>query len=150
MQSQSAESTAPPTDETSCCISTKKYSWCMGLPLGFLTSACNKGEIPFHIIGRKYTEGPNSRTHAYNTPNVRVHRGRGMARTLTRKQGLHYLKMYIICSLVPRPPRPAFVACSTKSGGRPGRTYHVMCAAADVMFSLLTSGFVLSLSLFFP
>ena len=23
-----------------------------------------------------------------------------------------------ICSLVPRPPRPAFVACSTKSGGR--------------------------------
>jgi len=27
-------------------------------------------------------------------------------------------------SLVPRPPRPAFVACSTKSGGRPGRIYH--------------------------
>ena len=46
-------------------------------------------------------------------------------------------------SLVPRPPRPAFVACSTKSGGRPGQTYHVM-------FSLLTSGFVLSPSLFFP
>jgi len=32
-------------------------------------------------------------------------------------------------SLVPRPPRPAFVACSMKSGGRPGRTYHVMHAA---------------------
>ena len=28
-------------------------------------------------------------------------------------------------SLVPRPPRPAFVACSTKSRGRPGWTYHV-------------------------
>ena len=53
-------------------------------------------------------------------------------------------------SLVPRPPRPAFVACSTKSGGRPGQIYHVMRAAADVMFSLLTSGFVLSPSLFFP
>jgi len=37
-------------------------------------------------------------------------------------------------SLVPRPPHPAFVACSTKSGGRPGRTYHVMCAAADVTY----------------
>jgi len=34
--------------------------------------------------------------------------------------------------------------------GRPGRTYHVMRAAADVMFRLLTSGFVLSPSLFFP
>ena len=58
--------------------------------------------------------------------------------------------MYLLSSLVPRPPRPAFVACSTKSGGRPGRTYHVMRAAADVMFSPLTSGFVLSPSLFFP
>ena len=37
-----------------------------------------------------------------------------------------------------------------KSGGRPGRTYHVMRATADIMFSLLTSGFVLSTSLFFP
>ena len=37
-------------------------------------------------------------------------------------------------SLVPRPPRPAFVACNTKSGGRPGRTYHVMRAAADVTY----------------
>jgi len=53
-------------------------------------------------------------------------------------------------SLVPRPPRPAFVACSTKSGGRPGQTYHVMHAAADVMLSLLTSVLVLSPSLFFP
>ena len=53
-------------------------------------------------------------------------------------------------SLVPRPPRPAFVACSMKSGGRPGRIYHVMHAAADVMFSLLMSGFVLSPSLVFP
>jgi len=53
-------------------------------------------------------------------------------------------------SLVPRPPRPAFVTCSTKSGGRPGWIYHVMRAAADVMFSLLMSGFVLSPSLFFP
>ena len=41
------------------------------------------------------------------------------------------------------------VACSTKSGGKPGRIYHMMCAAADAMFSLLTSGFVLSPSLFF-
>ena len=54
-----------------------------------------------------------------------------------------------ICSLVPRPPRPAFVACSTKSGRRPGRTYHVMRAATDVMFSLLMSGIGLSPSLFF-
>ena len=45
------------------------------------------------------------------------------------------------CSLLLRPPCPAFVACSTKSGGRPGRINHVMRAAADVMFSLLTSGF---------
>ena len=33
---------------------------------------------------------------------------------------------YTDCSLVPRPPLPAFVACSTKSGGRPGRTYHMI------------------------
>ena len=30
------------------------------------------------------------------------------------------------------------------------RIYHVMCVTADVTFSLLTSGFVLSPSLFFP
>jgi len=36
-------------------------------------------------------------------------------------------------SLIPRPPSPAFVACSTKSGGKPGRIYHVMRAAADTM-----------------
>ena len=53
-------------------------------------------------------------------------------------------------SLVPRPPCLAFVTCSTKSGGRPGWIYHVMHADADVTFSLLTSGFVLSPSLFFP
>jgi len=53
-------------------------------------------------------------------------------------------------NLVPRPPRPAFVACSTKSGRRAGWIYHVMCAAADVTFSPITSGFVLSPSLFFP
>jgi len=34
--------------------------------------------------------------------------------------------------------------------GRPGRIYHMMRAAADVMLSLLTSGLVLSPSLFFP
>ena len=33
---------------------------------------------------------------------------------------------------------------------RLGRIYHVMCVAADIMFNLLTSGFVLSPSLFFP
>jgi len=36
-----------------------------------------------------------------------------------------------------------------KAGGRTGQIYHVMRTAADVMFSLLTSGFVLS-PLFFP
>jgi len=56
----------------------------------------------------------------------------------------------VVSSLVPRPSRPALVACSTKSGGRPGRIYHVVCAAADVTFSLLTSGIALSPSLFFP
>ena len=53
-------------------------------------------------------------------------------------------------SLVPRPPCPAFVTCSTKVGRRPGQIYHVMRATADIMFSLLTSRFVLSPSLFFP
>jgi len=47
----------------------------------------------FCIIGWKYTEGTNSWPHVYNTLNVRVHRGWGMAKTLTREQGLHYLKM---------------------------------------------------------
>ena len=28
------------------------------------------GGIPFHVIGRKYTEGTNSRPHAYNTLSV--------------------------------------------------------------------------------
>ena len=37
-----------------------------------------------------------------------------------------------------------------KAGRRPGQTYPMMRAAADVTFSLLTSGFVLSPSLFFP
>ena len=37
-----------------------------------------------------------------------------------------------------------------KVGGRPGQIYHVMRATADVTFSLLTSGFVLSPLLFFP
>jgi len=37
-----------------------------------------------------------------------------------------------------------------KAGGRPGWIYHVMRAAADIMFSLFTSGLVLPLSLFFP
>ena len=37
-----------------------------------------------------------------------------------------------------------------KAEGRLGRIYHMMRAAADVMFSLLTSGFVLFPSLFFP
>ena len=42
--------------------------------------------------------------------------------------------IFILTSLVPRPPRPAFVACSTKSGGRPGRIYHMMRATADVTY----------------
>ena len=37
-----------------------------------------------------------------------------------------------------------------KAGGRPGQIYHMIRAAADDMFNLLTSGFVLSPSLFFP
>jgi len=39
-----------------------------------------------------------------------------------------------------------------KAGGRPGQIHHVMHAAADVdvTFSLLTPGFILSPSLFFP
>ena len=37
-----------------------------------------------------------------------------------------------------------------KARERPGRIYHVMHAVADVTFSLLTSGIVLSPSLFFP
>ena len=35
---------------------------------------CCRGEIPFHVIGRKYTEGTNSRPHVYNTLSVHVHR----------------------------------------------------------------------------
>jgi len=37
-------------------------------------------------------------------------------------------------SLVPRPPRLAFVACSMKSREQPGRTYHVMRAAAHATY----------------
>ena len=40
-------------------------------------------------------------------------------------------------SLVPRPPHPAFVPCSTKSGGRPGRSRHVIHTTIDIMASLL-------------
>ena len=46
----------------------------------------------------------------------------------------YYSVCVCVCSLVPRPPRPAFVACSTKSGKRPGQIYHVMRAAADVTY----------------
>ena len=42
-------------------------------------------------------------------------------------------------TLVPRPPHPAFVTCSTKAGGRPGRIYPVMHAtnvpAPMILFS---------------
>jgi len=37
-------------------------------------------------------------------------------------------------SLVFRPPSPAFVACSTKSGRRPGQIYHVMCVMTNVTY----------------
>ena len=47
---------------------------------------------------------------------------------------LHDAKLRLQYSLVPRPPRPAFVACSTKSGARPGQIYHMMRAAADVTY----------------
>ena len=43
-----------------------------------------------------------------------------------------------LTSLVPRPPRPAFVTCSTKNGGRPGRIYHVMRASADFTYARLS------------
>jgi len=59
------------------------------------------------------------------------------------------LNTCVCASLVPRPPRPAFVTCSKKRG-KAWTDYHVMHAAADVMFSLLMYGFVLSPSLFFP
>ena len=48
------------------------------------------GGIPFRVIGRKYTEGTNSRPHAYNTLSVYVHRGWGMARTI--------IWDYVMCS----------------------------------------------------
>ena len=35
---------------------------------------------------------------------------------------------------VPRPPHLAFVASSTKCGGRTGRIYHVMHTTADVLY----------------
>ena len=53
------------------------------------------GGIPFQVIGRKYTEGTNFRPHAYNTLSVLyIGLGLGLARTLTRKTGLHSLKMF--------------------------------------------------------
>ena len=38
------------------------------------------------------------------------------------------------CSLVPRPPRPAFVTCSIvrKAGRRPGRFCHEICATTVI------------------
>ena len=42
------------------------------------------GGVPFCVIGRKSTKGTDSWPHAYNTLSVYVHRGWGMARTLTR------------------------------------------------------------------
>ena len=48
--------------------------------------------------------------------------------------GVYLLSFEVRPSLVSRPPRPAFVACSTKSGGKPGRIYHVMRAVADVTY----------------
>jgi len=53
--------------------------------------------------------------------------------------------LYMWASIVPRPPRPAFIACSTKIGW----IYHMMRATAASP-SVFTSGFVLSPSLFFP
>ena len=44
------------------------------------------------------------------------------------------LKRSLFLASFPGLHAPAFVACSTKSGGRPGRIYHVIRAAADVMY----------------
>ena len=54
-------------------------------------------------------------------------------------------------SLVPRPPHPAFVTCSMKNRGKAWKDLsRDACCAADFTFSLLTSGFVLSLHSSFP
>ena len=46
-----------------------------------------RGEIPFHVIGRKYTEGTNSRPHAYNTLSVLYIEGEAWQEPLQEKQG---------------------------------------------------------------
>jgi len=57
---------------------------------------------------------------------------------------------HILGSLVPRPHAQLLSLAVQKVGGRPRWIYHVMRAAADITFGLLTSGLVLSPSLFFP
>ena len=44
-------------------------------------------EIPFRLIGRKYTEGANSRPHAYNTLSVLHIEGEAWQEPLQEKQG---------------------------------------------------------------
>ena len=44
------------------------------------------------------------------------------------------LQLYVLTLHIPRLPHSPFVACSMKSGGRPGRIYHMMRAAADVLY----------------
>jgi len=58
----------------------------------------------------------------------------------------HYVYVHLFASLVPRPPCPALSLAVRKAGGRPGRIYHVMRAAADVTFSLHAHIWVCSLS----
>ena len=66
-----------------------------------------------------------------------------------RQEGGHTHTQVVLASL-PGLHAQLLSLAVRKAGRRPGQIYHVMCAAADITFSLLTSGFVLSPSLFFP
>ena len=52
------------------------------------------GGIPFRVIGRKYTEGTNSRPHVYNTLSALYIEGEAWQEPLQEKTVLHSLKMY--------------------------------------------------------
>ena len=51
------------------------------------TTTYGGGEIPFRVIGRKYTEGTYSRSHAYNTLSVLYIEGEAWQEPLQEKQG---------------------------------------------------------------
>ena len=71
-----------------------------------------RGGIPFRVIERKYTEGTNSRSHAYNTLSVLYIEGEAWQEPLQEKQGYTVNIPRLLCMLLIHPlQRVSYLLC---------------------------------------